>query len=185
MSTPDLDWIARELDRYVIGPALGGRAPYDTPMARTVLAAIALYESGGWARFQRGSSGRPIYGLARGLWQFELAGVIGIARHAGALAVLGDLDPELPDRVTADVDGTWRRLAWDDPLACRLARALLWTVPRPLPSPDDDPAIQMAEAAAQYREAWRPGRWRPARWRIAWTSAHAALLPAHPTEATA
>jgi hypothetical protein len=140
----------------------------DSPQARRMLVAIALQESGLRHRRQvaRWVEGRPVHGPARGWWQFEVGGVIGVLRHratatplAEACAALGYVDLS-PTELHAIVEH-------NDVLAAVFARLNLWWLPRPLPD---------AESAAwdQYIEAWRPGKPHRHTWATHWTRATAA-----------
>lgn len=113
--------------------------------ASAMLLAIGLQES----RFQHR---KQIGGPAHGYWQFERGGgVKGCLSHSGtrplllkALDALGHPD---------DVQAVYEAIVTDDVLAAVMARLLLWTLPKPLPGPDDN-----AEGWDQYIEAWRPGK---------------------------
>ena len=164
MNPPDLlplpispaDALAR-----VITPALF--FSMDTPTARVLLLAIALQESGLSARVQAGG------GPARGLWQFERGGCAGVLKHpatrsqAKFVCDLADVDPS--------PEGLHWRIEHDDVLACRAARLLLWTDPRPLPAIGD-----AAGAWALYLRTWRPGRPRPEHWPEHYATACATVL---------
>ncbi len=164
-----LRWLVHEFDRHVCSRALGA-SRYRTPEAVHMLAVIAMHESG-LSLFQRDSLGMPIRGLARSPWQFERAGVLGLARHRARTSgadVLEALETGLGWQVRIAPEQVWERCAWDIVLACRLARALLWTVPHPLPRPVPD---DEEEGWRQYLEAWRPGirdSGARRRWRIVW-----------------
>lgn len=117
----------------------------DSPPARAMLLAIGLQES----RFEHR---RQIRGPARGFWQFEHGGgVRGVLRHQltaqpirEVLSVLGYDD---------EADTVYTAIEHNDVLACACARLLLWTLPQPLPGPQD------AEGAwRQYLSAWNPGK---------------------------
>jgi len=108
--------------------------------AQVLLLAIGLQES-------RFIYRKQINGPARGLWQFEHNGVIGVFNH------LNSRDHALKLCGTDNTRTVHRRLERDDILACQLARLLLWTDPTPLP------AIGQAQAAWHYYlRGWRPGK---------------------------
>ena len=113
-----------------------------TDQARVLVMAIAGQESGWSARLQVG-------GPARGFWQFEkLGGVVEVmAKCPHQLSgVCANLD------ILFDRDEIHLAMAWNDTLACSMARLLLWPDPAPLP------ALGEEEAAWQYYlRNWRPG----------------------------
>ncbi len=147
----------------VIVPALGLLTPpMDTPPARAMLLAIALQESGLQHRRQIGSyrDGKPVFGPARGWWQFEKdGGTAAVLEHpasrrqaADVLAAQGMVDPPLRAVHLA--------LETDDLLAACFARLLLWTDPRGLPrSPADH-----AQGWLIYLGTWRPGKPKEQTW---------------------
>lgn len=129
-----------------------------SPDARRMLHAIAWQESGLRHR-------RQVKGPARGYWQFEMGGLMGVARHhassqhwARALDALdyGGVDPVQVHLALAD----------NDVLAAVAARLLLFTLPHPL-------AMDEPGGWAQYMDAWRPGRPREEHWATAWGQATA------------
>lgn len=147
---------------YAIMPALGLMPREMTSRAAiAMLLAIGMQES----RFQHR---RQIRGPARGWWQFEVPGVVGVLTH-GASSKLAD---EVCDRLgyTGDAREIQAALEHNDLLAAAFARLLLWTVPAPLPRMDEPD-----EGWRQYRSAWRPGRPHPETWadyyRTAWEMA--------------
>lgn len=117
--------------------------------ARVMLLAIGLQESKLTYRYQHAS------GPARGLWQFERVGVIGVLsfrttnEHARSLCKLHDVRP-----VSYAVH---EALAGNDVLAAGFARLLLWTDPRALPAAAD-------AAWDYYLRNWRPGKPHPQTW---------------------
>jgi len=144
--------IAVLLDRYLVGPTLEGTR-YDSPEARVMLIVIALHESGGYKLLQEvGRNRTPTVEYAHGLWQFERAGVRALSEHEAALRCLHELDRKAWAAVQQDPEETWNSIVFDSRTACSLARALLWTVPKPLPALSDGD-----EAWEQYVWAWRPG----------------------------
>lgn len=146
------------LHRAIIEPALEWLLPdMDSPEARRMLIAIAGQESG--FRYRR-----QIRGPARGWWQFELGGVVGIRTHTATrdacehvLAELG-YDPQMPS-------GQVFVLLEDcDLLAACFARLNLRWLPWPLPTDE-------GHGWEQYAEAWRPGKPHPDRWPANWGAA--------------
>lgn len=117
--------------------------------ARVLVMAIAGQE-GDW-QFRR-----QIGGPARSFWQFEQGGGV-----AGLLAVL----PGKLKAVCAALDipsnsrDIFEAMAWNDTLACCMARLLLWSDPRPLP----DVGAEQA-AWRYYLDDWRPGMPHPEKW---------------------
>lgn len=149
--TPEL------LLKTAIIPAMSLLNPrLDTPEARALLICIALQESGLRARRQMLEAGKPWWesrpGAANGLFMFERdGGVRGVMRHPAASAiVLPVIDALLYPR---DPYAVHEALIHNDVLACVLARALLYSVPEPLPGPNDP-----AKGWAIYIKAWRPGK---------------------------
>lgn len=103
---------------------------------------------------------RQIGGPARSYWQGELTGGMILAVHHPAsmkaatsvLQVLEIGEPNLDHWVMPGDRTIYEAMAWNDTLACCLARLLLWTDPAPLP------ALGQPEAAWQYYlKTWRPG----------------------------
>lgn len=142
-----------------IDPALALLAGWGLPVsapARRLLLAIARQESGWTSRRQAGG------GPARGAWQFERGGVVGVLTHP-ASATLAHRRREacgvLP--VAPDV---WAALEHDDVLAAGIARLLLRTDPQALP-------VDKGEGWRCYLRLWRPGKPRPESWPARWHSA--------------
>lgn len=147
--------------REIVPAALTFLPPrMDSPPARALLLAIAMQES-------RGRHRRQIAGPARGLWQFETAGVAGVLRHEATKGHAADLMDTLAYPATAESSGPHTAIEHNDLLACGFARLLLWTDPFPLPHRD-----QPGEAYEAYIRTWRPGRPRVESWapyyRAAW-----------------
>ncbi len=133
----------------------------DTDKARAMLVATGLQESGFTNRKQIGG------GPARGFWQNEKNGAIkGVLTHPSTKEIIREVCTRIV--VPADIELCYGLVAYHDALACSFARLLLWTLPRPLPGPDE-----VDEGWRQYLEAWRPGKPRPADWpenfKRAWT----------------
>lgn len=117
---------------------------YDTGAARVMLLSIGLQES----RFEHR---KQIGGPARGFWQFENGGgVKGVLTHVASSKeierILARLEISKTDVYTA--------IAWHDPLAAVMARLLLYTDRRPLPSP----YASSEDAWQYYLSIWRPGK---------------------------
>jgi hypothetical protein len=167
--TPEL------LLKTAIIPALSLLNPkLDTPAARAMLIAIALQETGLRARRQmleaRDHWWESKPGPANGLWQFERdGGVRGVmVRHAAASAiVLPVIDALLYPR---DPYAVHEALIHNDILACLVARALLWSLPAPLPARDNP-----TEGWRQYISAWRPGKPHEATWSAHYAAAWRAV----------
>lgn len=140
-----------------VGPALALMQPrFYTPNAVHMLLAIGLQESGLCERCQIIDGGGK--GPARGLWQFERGGgVVGVLTHPLTRTHAWDVCRERG--VNAVSQDVWAALETDDVLAATFARLLLWTDPRPLPTPNDTEA-----GWAYYERNWRPGKPHPERW---------------------
>lgn len=132
--------------------------------ARVMLLAIGRQESGFAARRQHGN------GPARGLWQFERAGVLGTMHHHASADYFHRFVRDCG--VTYGSIPVYDALEHDDVLAAGVARLYLWTDPRPLPSIGD------ADSAwACYLRTWRPGKPSEARWGDAYKLAVETILP--------
>lgn len=134
----------------------------DSPQARRMLVAIALQESGLSERRQiaRWEDGKPIHGPARGWWQFEGGGVIGVLRHKATAPYIAQVCHDLgySDALPMELH---HALENNDVLAACFARLNLFWLPVPLPE-------TQAEGWAQYIETWRPGKPHKQRWPAAW-----------------
>ena len=142
---------------YILLAALSLLPPrMDTPLARRYVLAIALQES----RFEHR---RQISGPARGFWQFERSGVLGLIRHPATAPHLTAAIVALKYDAGMAMDdvGIHAAIEHNDVLACVLARLNLWWLSAPLAADQDG-------AWAQYLEAWRPGRPRPETWSVCW-----------------
>ena len=131
----------------------------DSPAARQHLLAIGLQES----RFEHR---RQISGPARGFWQFERGGVLGIIRHPDTWLHLRSAVVELkyePEMASDDI-GLHAAIEHNDVLACVLARLNLWWLPGPL-------ALDKDGAWSQYIAAWRPGKPHRETWPMCWEKA--------------
>lgn len=120
-------------------------ARLQSPHATALLLAIGLQESGFVHR-------RQVGGPARGFWQFERAGVLGVLTHERTHPLLRTALRVLQfDAVGAEPLHTL--IEHNDVVAAVCARLLLLTVPQRLP--------QRGEASLaweQYLGAWRPGK---------------------------
>jgi len=139
----------------VIQPALFGLdTVFQGLKAECFLLAIGLQESGFRKRVQTGG------GPAHGFWQFEPG------KRGGIVRVLTGGDRRILQAVT--------RLGWElderalyaglatakgDQMACLLARALAWLIPKPLPEVGDEDG-----SWTQYERQWGPGKPSRARW---------------------
>lgn len=144
--------------RDIVDPSLKKLADWTglvvTDQARVLVIAIAGQESGWSARRQNG-------GPARSYWQFEQGGgVAGLVRVAPVLLsnVCASLDIPF-SYLTQNSAAVFEAMAWNDTLACCMARLLLWTDPRPLPD-----VGQQDAAWDYYVRNWRPGAPRPDAW---------------------
>ena len=153
----------------ILDAALAGLPPsMDTPQARVQLIAIALQESRLIHRAQLVKGKPGAKGPARGLWQFELGGGV-----AGVLTHPASMHHALIDATGRSNRDVWLALETDDVLACRLARLLLWTDPRPLPKRGD-----AAAGWNYYIRTWRPGKPHPGTWGAFWREAEALVYGA-------
>jgi len=127
------------------------------------LVGIALQESGLRLRRQIGSYRRdrtPVYGPARGWWQFERdGGTAAVLEHRASRDHAGRVCDER-GLVGATLREVHLALEHDDVLACVFARLLLWTDPRALPQSAEDHALGWAI----YLATWRPGKPKTLTW---------------------
>lgn len=118
-----------------------------TKDAEIMVTAIAGQESNWQYR-------RQIGGPARSYWQFE---------EGGGVKGLFSVVPDKMKLICAawdipfDIGVVFEAMAWHDQLACAMARLLLWTDARPLPSNQED-------GWNYYLDNWRPGAPHPDRW---------------------
>ena len=132
-----------------------------SPVADQMLVTIAGQESNWSHRLQVG-------GPARSFWQFEMmGGVAGVLQHRSTNARSASLCAGLAVS-PADVPAVYGAMAHNDTLAVGMARLLLYTDPKPLPT-------SMADGRAYYLRTWRPGRPREETWEARWNAAAAAL----------
>lgn len=128
--------------------------------AAALLTAIGLQESHFEERRQRAG------GPARGFWQFEVAGILGVDRHPRARAVLGGALMLLRYRRDLSVQDIYAAIEHNDVLAAVLARCLLLTHPDALPA-EDQPDVGWRI----YLATWRPGQPKPCTWPALYTDA--------------
>lgn len=132
-------------------------AGMDSREARVQLLTTGLQESRFEHRRQMGN------GPARGFWQFEegtrlsRGGVWGVYLHDSSRFWLDRLCASrgvqfLPNSI-------WSALETDDVLAAGVARLLMFTDPKRLPSVDD-----VDGSWGLYLRTWRPGKPRPETW---------------------
>lgn len=93
---------------------------------------------------------RQMNGPARGYWQFEVMGVSGVLRHDASRTHARDVLMRL-NYASDDEGDVWRAIEHNDVLAAAIARLLLWTHPKRLPSDKDT-------AWDYYLACWRPGK---------------------------
>jgi hypothetical protein len=108
-----------------------------------------------------------IGGPARSYWQFEKSGGVAelFQKTRRQLAVMCAAED-----VTCDPATVFEAMAWNDTLACAMARLLLWQDPAPLP------ALGEKEAGwACYQRNWRPGAPHPESWSGVYDQALAAM----------
>lgn len=138
----------------------------DSPAARAILTTIGRQESRFEHRIQLIGNHRrwweSLKGPARGMWQFERAGVRGVLQHPASRDHARQVLEAL--RYPAKVRVIHRALAHNDILACCIARLLLWTDPHALPTP----AAPASESWAYYLRTWRPGKPKPETWTRFW-----------------
>jgi hypothetical protein len=164
---------AREFNNRIYQPAIEAAcAAIEIPRSRAAdqfLLTIAGQESGWTWRYQLRPGGPSADGAypARGWWQFEkMGGVVGVLEHPGSrqkCLALCDYCAVYPDE-----DDIWRAMEGHDVLAAGMARLLLWTDPRPLPT-------HVSPAWNYYLDNWRPGKPKPAKWDRLWAEASDAL----------
>jgi len=111
--------------------------------AEVMLLAIGLQES-------RFIHRKQIGGPAKGFWQFEHNGVVGVIKHPASRELILKLCGEYEAKNSVLVHCL---LETQDKLACQFARLLLWTDPRPLPE-----IGEVMDAWQYYVRNWRPGK---------------------------
>lgn len=138
----------RDVKSRILDLALQGR--FRSPAADALMLAIGLHESGFKTRRQYGN------GPAKGLWQFERGGgCAAVLTHPASRSYMEHACAE--HGIDATPAGLWNALEFDDLLAAKAARMLLWTDPQPIPTTAD-------AAWAYYVRNWRPGKPRPQTW---------------------
>ena len=141
------------ISAHILPAALSLLPPrMDSPVARQHLLAIGLQES-------RFTHRRQVGGPARGFFQFERGGIVGLIRHPATAQHLQSAVEALhydPEMAIDDI-GLHAAIEHNDVLACVLARLNLWWLPEPL-------ALDKEGAWRQYLETWNPGRPRPSEW---------------------
>lgn len=126
---------------------------YNSPAAMRIMLAIAYQESGFEHREQIG-------GPAKGFWQFErFGGVAGVLHHRSTSAAAAKVCKVC--KVPTMTAFVYPALAENDLLAACFARLLLWTLPGPIPTTEE-------EAWQYYLSAWRPGKPHRNRWTDNW-----------------
>lgn len=146
----------------IIDPALRlVETKYRTDEARALLIAIALQESEISERRQTLNAGRWwLYPTSpgTGFWMFEAGGAVhGVLKHPVCSAFIGPVLKTLEYPSNRDI--IHDALVHNDVLACLMARALLLSLPAPLPARGDH-----EEGWRQYIEAWQPGKPKPDKW---------------------
>lgn len=132
-----------------------------TPEAQVLVMTVAGQESDWAARLQHG-------GPARSYWQFEGAG--------GGVGELFAVTPKQLAAVCTYLDIPYDRatvfeaMAWNDTLACCMARLLVWQDPASLPAVGDEQG-----AWDYYDRNWRPGAPDRQRWTVRYASAMEAI----------
>lgn len=126
----------------------------DTPQARAMLIAIAMQESKMTYR-------RQVGGPAKGFWQFEISGVIGVKNHPTTRKYVNEVLESLMYPLAMSNIEIHLALEHNDILACCFARLLLYTLPLHLANQN-----QVDDGWEQYIIGWRPGK--PHRY--VWTS---------------
>lgn len=124
-----------------------------SPEADQLLMTIAGQESNWEYRKQ-------ISGPARSFWQFESGGgVKGVLNHVSTKKLISDICNEL--FITCDQTNVYDAMAYNDVLALAMARLLLWTDPKSLPSIGNLP-----DSWNYYNRNWRPGKPHPETWTL-------------------
>lgn len=140
-----------------------------TPAASALLLSIGLQESGFLEREQIG-------GPAHGFFQFERIGVMGVLASGEAGAIFRECLERLRYSRAMTAADIHTAITHNDVLATCLARCLLWSDPRALPTWEQAP-----QGWAIYTGLWRPGKPRPAEWRDNFNGAWQRVIPNLPT----
>ncbi len=163
-----------ELVRKHVAPAAYSLLPLkmQTLEATALLYAIGLQES----RFEYRDQTDPLQreGPALGFWQFERGGgVRGVMRHpASKVHLYNALEAlqykkradQLPATLDAQEDFVWRAIEHNDVLGWLVARLLLYTDGKALPSEVLGPVAGWLA----YTRNWRPGKPHPETWDEFW-----------------
>jgi hypothetical protein len=161
--TPDTFYtriVSPTLDYMAASPSIN--VPV-TDAARVLVMAIAGQESRWAARQQAG-------GPAHGYWQFEQGGgVAGLFGHPATKLKLGTVCASWD--IIYDPAIVYEAIIWHDPLACAMARLLLYSDPAPLPAYWDK-----IESWKYYQRTWRPGAPHPETWSAIHDQAQAACV---------
>lgn len=166
MSTPRDILLGPMADAAKLLPAI----PFTSDVCVLMLA-IGLQESKLAYRRQIGN------GPARGIFQFEKGtassrgGVTGLMLHAGSVPLMKAVC--VARKVPWDATAIWSGLETDDVLACCVARIMLWTDPKKIPSRVDEQGGWDA-----YARIWRPGKPHPEFWPANHASAVQAVISA-------
>lgn len=152
----------------IIEPAGRMMPQHDSPEARCLLLAIAGQESEWSHRLQQ-----PV-AYARGFWQCEKQGaVLNVVTSDAAIAALKPLCTVLS--LPVDLDQVYEAIAWNDTLACWVARLNLLLDPFALPALGDT-----LGAWETYIRVWRPGKPDESRWLDIYAAAAACFAPSSP-----
>jgi len=138
-----------------------------------VLTMTCAGQESGWAARRQIGIGQyyPQSVGARGYWQFE-------STWGGPVAI-NDVQQKTPKQLAAvcayleiptDELALYEAIAWNDTLACAIARLLLWTDPNPLPAIGDKTG-----SWNYYLRNWRPGAPHPETWSARYDAALAAI----------
>ena len=132
-------------------------AKFDTQAARRMILAIGLQESGFATMVQYGN------GPARSYYQFEKnGGVKGVLTHRASAPYATALCKIRAVGCTpAEV---WKAMETDGILGAGMARLLLFTDPKPMPT-------NAADGWNYYKRNWRPGKPHPDKWAACWKAA--------------
>lgn len=155
--------VIHSIVKDAIEPALA-QLPFKmgSGVAKVIMVAYGLQESQLLVRSQFGN------GPARGLWQFEQGspvkggGVWGVFNHAASKDHLREL---CKNHVLFDAVAIYQQLRYDDILAAGVARLLMWTDRKALPTTQEQAWDMYA-----YR-TWCPGKPRPEEWPTNWADA--------------
>lgn len=148
-----------------IAPALGELELHgikDTPEARRFLLAIAMQESS-LAHRRQVVQGGAENGPAASFWQFEQGGGCkGVLNHRSTAVRMAKLCADYNVMPTAP--GLWEAMRYNDVVAAAAARLLVYTLPKGLPTTEQ-------EGWEQYIAAWRPGKPHVRTWAANWDAA--------------